>query len=190
VRRGVLGIAAVGLHRHRMDKVWKLDRVLDEENGDVVAYEIEVALIGVEFDRKAAHVARHVSRASAASNGREASEDFRFPACLGEVRRSRQMRNRIGHLEIAVRATPAGMNDALWNSLVIEMGDLLAERKMFQKRGTPAPGFQRILIVRDDDVLIGRERLFGRVSGLMRRATWTSDKVLFRILQVIRVSCF
>jgi hypothetical protein len=24
-----------------------------------------------------------------------------------------------------VRARPAGMNDALWNSLVIEMGDLL-----------------------------------------------------------------
>jgi hypothetical protein len=33
------------------------------------------------------------------------------------------------------------MNDALWNSLVIEMGDLLAKREIFQKRGTPAAGF-------------------------------------------------
>jgi hypothetical protein len=61
------------------------------------------------------------------------------------------MRNRIGHLEIAVRARSAGVNDALWNSLVIEMGDLLAEREIFQERRTPASGFQRILIVRDDD---------------------------------------
>jgi hypothetical protein len=41
------------------------------------------------------------------------------------------MWNRIGHLEITVRARSAGVNDALWNSLVIEMGDLLAERKIF-----------------------------------------------------------
>ena len=41
------------------------------------------------------------------------------------------MWNRIGHLEITVRAGSAGVNDALWNSLVIEMGDLLAERKIF-----------------------------------------------------------
>ena len=40
---------------------------------------------------------------------------------------------------------------------MIEMGDLLAEGKIFQKRRTPAPGFQRILIVGDDDALIGRE---------------------------------
>jgi hypothetical protein len=50
-----------------------------------------------------------------------------------------------------VRARSAGVNDALWNSLVIEMGDLLAEREIFQERRTPASGFQRILIVRDDD---------------------------------------
>ena len=141
MRRGVLGIAAVGLHFHRMNEIGKLDRILDEEDGDVVADEIEVALVGIEFDRKSAHVARQVSGARAAGDGGEASENFRFLALFGEERRSRQMRNRIGHLEIAVRARPAGMNDALWNSLVIEMGDLLAKREIFQKRGTPAAGF-------------------------------------------------
>jgi hypothetical protein len=85
------------------------------------------------------------------------------------------MRNRIGHLEITVRARSAGVNDALWNSLVIEMGDLLAERKIFQKRRTPITGFQRILIVPDDDALIGGERRLSAFSGLMRRASWTSD---------------
>ena len=68
------------------------------------------------------------------------------------------MGNRIGHLEIAVRARSPGVNDALWYSLVIKVGDLLAEREIFQERRTPASGFQRILVVRDDDALIGRER--------------------------------
>jgi hypothetical protein len=58
MRRGVLGIAAVGLHLHRVDEIGKLDRVLDEEDGNVVADEIEIALVGVELDRKAPHVAR------------------------------------------------------------------------------------------------------------------------------------
>ena len=80
------------------------------------------------------------------------------------ARNEARVRIRIGHLEIAVRARSAGVNDALWNSLVIEMGDLLAERKIFQKRRTSAPGFQRILIVRDD-ALIGRERCLSRLSG-------------------------
>ena len=85
------------------------------------------------------------------------------------------MRNRIGHLEVAVGARPAGVNDPLRNSLVIEMGDLLPEGEIFQERRTSVPGFQRILIVRDDDALIGRERSLSRVSGLMRRASRSSD---------------
>src|SRR6202050_4173028 len=148
-----------------MDEIGKLDRILDKEDRDVVADEIEIALVGVEFDRKAANIAREVSGARAPGDGREPREDFGFLALLGEERRPRQIRNRIGHFEIAVRPRSAGVHDALWNSLVIEMGDLLAERKIFQKRGTPAPGFQRILIVRDDDALVGGEKRLSGGSG-------------------------
>ena len=193
VRRRVLGIAAVGLHFHRMDEIGKLDRILDEEDGNVVADEVEIALVGVEFDRKAAHVAGHVACPRAAGDGREPREDFRFLAFLGEERRPRQMRNWIGHLKIAVSARSAGVNDALWNSLVIEMGDLLAEGEIFQERRTALPGFQRILIVRDDDALIGRERSLGRLSGLMGGASRAGDKVFLRIVELLkafRLACF
>ena len=40
-----------------MNEIRKLDRILNGEDGDVVADEIEIALVGVEFDRKAAHIA-------------------------------------------------------------------------------------------------------------------------------------
>lgn len=48
-----------------MDKIGELDGVLDEEDGDVVAYDISVALLGVEFDCKAAHITNGIGRATA-----------------------------------------------------------------------------------------------------------------------------
>ena len=60
VRRLRLRKGAVGLRLHRVDDVGKLDRVLDEEDRDVVADEVPVAFLGVELHREAAHVAREV----------------------------------------------------------------------------------------------------------------------------------
>src|ERR1700684_4330010 len=117
-----------------MDEIGKLDRILDEEHGNVVADEVEIALIGIELDRKAAHIAGHVTCPRAPSHGREAREHFRFLALLGKERRLSQMRNGICHLEKPVRARSASVDDALGNALVIEMSDLFPEREIFQKR--------------------------------------------------------
>ena len=84
VRAGRLRIAAVGLHLHGMDQVGELDRVLDEEHRDVVADQVPVALLGVELDGEAAHVARRVDRACAAGDRREAGEYRRLLADLGQ----------------------------------------------------------------------------------------------------------
>ena len=72
--------AAVGLLLGGMDHVGELDRVLDEEDRDVVADEVPVALLGVELDREAADVARQVGRALVAGDGREADEGRRLLA--------------------------------------------------------------------------------------------------------------
>jgi hypothetical protein len=75
-----------------VDEVGELDGVLDEEHRDVVADEIPVALLGVELDREAAHVAGRVDAARAAGHGGEAGEDRRLLAGpledvgLGEIR--------------------------------------------------------------------------------------------------------
>ena len=63
-----------------VDQVGKLDGVLDEEDRDVVADDVPVALLGVELDREAAHIAREVGRALVAGDGREAHEGRRFLA--------------------------------------------------------------------------------------------------------------
>ena len=77
VRRLGLGDLTVGLGFCGMDQVGKLDPVLNEEDGDVVADEIPVALLGVEADGKAADVAGGVGRASRA---RPPSRSGRRPA--------------------------------------------------------------------------------------------------------------
>ena len=69
MRRRVLRIAAVGLHFDRMDEIGKLDGILDEEDGNVVSDEVEIALIRVELDREAANVAGQISRARASGYG-------------------------------------------------------------------------------------------------------------------------
>ena len=74
------GKPAVGLLLRRVDQVGELDRVLDEEHRDVVADEVPVALLRVELDREAAHVAREVGRALVAGDGREAHERRRLLA--------------------------------------------------------------------------------------------------------------
>jgi hypothetical protein len=51
---------AVGFLLGGMDDIGELDRVLDEEDRDVVADDVPVALLRIKLDRKAAHVARQV----------------------------------------------------------------------------------------------------------------------------------
>jgi hypothetical protein len=84
-----------------------------------------------------------------------------------------------------MRARSARVDDALGNALMIEMGDLLPEGKIFQERRTSIPGFQRILIVRDDDALIGREGRLSAFSGLLRRASRPGDQIFLRITELL-----
>ena len=69
VRRSGLRDFVVRLRFHRVDEIGKLDRILNEEDRDVIADEIEDAFVGVKLDREAAHVARQIS-ASRASRPR------------------------------------------------------------------------------------------------------------------------
>ena len=79
---------AIGLGLGRVDQVGELDAVLDEEDRDVVADEIEDALVGVELRREAADVADGVGRAARADDGREAGEHRRRRARPGGSRRT------------------------------------------------------------------------------------------------------
>lgn len=76
----------VGLGLAGVDKIGELHGVLDEEDGDVVANNVPVALLGVEFDGKTSNISNRVSTASASEDGGEAEEDRRLAGCVRQHR--------------------------------------------------------------------------------------------------------
>ena len=141
------GKGAVGLFLHGVDEVGKLDRVLDEEHRDVVADDVPVALLGVELDGKAAHVARQVDGTLAAGDGREPHKGRGSLAGALEQIGAGVFRERLVVLEETMRAVAARVNHPLRNALVVEMENLLAEMEVF-KNGRPARSdLQRVLVV-------------------------------------------
>ena len=159
VRRGGLRDFVVRLGLHRMDKVGKLDRVLDEEHRHVVADEIPDPFVRIKFDGKTAHVARRIGRAPRTRNGREA---HKYRSLLGRVAEHPghgEIREILVDLKIAVRRSASRMHDPLRNALVVEMGDLFAEVKILEQSRPTLASFQRILIVAERQALVGGQHV-------------------------------
>jgi hypothetical protein len=72
-----------------------------------------------------------------------------------------------------MRARAPGVHDSLRNSLVIEVGDFLAEDEVLQQSWTAGAAFERVLVVRDRGALIGGQRLRKRSDGLVGFATFS-----------------
>ncbi len=161
-----LGELAVGILLGGVDQVGELDGVLDEEDGDVVPHQVEIALLGVELHRKAADVARQVGRALVAGDRREAREHRNtFAGPLQEIG-GRQVGQRVQALEEAMSGRAPGVDDPLGNALVVEVHDLFAQDEVLQQDRPPRPGLQRILVVADGHALVGGQ-LGGDAIGLL-----------------------
>ena len=167
MRRLRLGETTVGLLLRGMDQVGELDRVLDEEDGDVVADEIPVAFLGVELHREAAHVAGQVGGALVARHGGEAHEDRHLLARpLEQVRRG-DVGQGFRRLEIAMDAEAACMHHPLRDALMVEVEDLLTEVEILQQRGSARPDLQRVLVVGNRNALLRRQGLDTIARDLM-----------------------
>jgi len=59
----------------RANDIWSLDRVATEENGEVQANNVVVALLCVELDGEATRVTGLIGKLSSQSDGREAHKD-------------------------------------------------------------------------------------------------------------------
>src|SRR5690606_190627 len=78
VRGSSLWHTVVGLGLYSVYQIGELHGVLDEENRNVVAHEIPVALVGVKLDGKTAHVPGGVLGPTLACDGREPYKDGRL----------------------------------------------------------------------------------------------------------------
>jgi len=106
-----------------MDEIGEFYGILNEENRNVVADQVPVALLGVKLDGKPAYVTRCVDRTCAACDSRYASKHWCLLTHLGKYRGGSVLLQRGGQFEESMYACRTRVNDALRNTLVIEMGD-------------------------------------------------------------------
>ncbi|MND79419.1 hypothetical protein D3C80_711610 [compost metagenome] len=177
MRAGRLRIAAVGLHLHGMDQVGEFDRVLDEEDGDVVAHQIPVALGRIEFDGKAPDVARRIHRTGSSGDRREAREDLGLFSDLGEDFSRCVVFQTLGEFKKAMGGRSACMDDPLRNTLMVEVLDLLAQHKILEQGRTSGPKFERVLVVADRRAVVCRKAGFRRGGGLVEFAALTGASI-------------
>ena len=121
-----------------MDKIGKLDRILDEEDRNVVADQVPVAFLRVELDREAPHIAGEVERAFRARHGREPHERGHAFAHPLKYVRAGNVCETVGQLKEAMCTIPACVHHPLGNTLMIEVENFLA--KNGSPRAAPAHG--------------------------------------------------
>ena len=133
-RSKVTGIGLLGV-----DEVGELDRVADEEDAEVVADEVPVAVLGVELDREAARVADRLGGVAAARHRGEADGELGLLAGLLEQLRAGVLGDRLvadlaGRLEVAEGGGAARVDDPLRDPLAVEVAHLLEEVVVLQRR--------------------------------------------------------
>lgn len=149
-----LGIALLGV-----DKVGELQGVTDEEDRRVVAHQIPVAFLGVELDRKSAHVAFGIGSAAFAGDRRKAQKQRRLLADLGKDLGAGVAADVVGDGKGAVGAGALGMDDALGDAFAVEVGKFFNEPEIFQQGGTAGAGGQGVVVVRHWGARGGGQRL-------------------------------
>ena len=151
-----LGDLPVGMRLAGVDDVGELDPVLDEEDRDVVADQVEGALLGVELRREPTGVAHRVGRPPRAQHGREANEDRRLDVLGQEAGLGDRPCVAVPD-EDAVRPGTARVDHALRDALVVEVGDLLAQVVVLQQRRSALARLQRVVGVAQAGALGGGE---------------------------------
>lgn len=68
MRRRSLGHFIVWFRFDRVYQVWELYAILDKEDGHIIANQIVVAILRVEFGGKTAHIAHRIGRAARANH--------------------------------------------------------------------------------------------------------------------------
>ncbi len=177
---GDLALEGDGVRLLGVDEVGELDRVADEEDADVVADEVPVAVLGVELHREAARVADRLGGVAAAGHGAEPDGELGLLAGLLEELRAGELRDRLvadlaGGLELAERGGAARVDDPLGDPLAVEVAHLLEEVVVLERGRAAGADRAQVLVVVDRMALTGGE---GLVLVLWRRVAVVAHAVL------------
>ena len=150
------GIALLG-----MDEVRELGGIAQEENGCIVCHHIPVAFFSPEFDGETSRVSSTVVRSRFATDGRKADSNWTFIACLGKDVGKAEIIERLGAFEGTVCTAALGVDDALGDTLSVEVGDEVDEVEVLEEERAVCTGTLCFVRVRD------RNAIAGGVDGLL-----------------------
>src|SRR6185312_10941117 len=138
-------------------KIGKFDRILDEEDRDIIADQVEIALRRIELDGKAANVPGQVERTLVAGNCRKAREHRNALSLILKEGCPGDVAQRLQAFEETMGRRPASMNHPLRDAFVIEMHDLLTQDEILEQDRAARADLERVLVVCDGHALVGRQ---------------------------------
>ncbi len=159
MRRRRLRNFVVRFRLNGMNDIGELDRILNEENRNIIGDKIVVAVFGIELCCKSPHIAGSIGRTARADYSGETYEDRRLHGRVLQKFGHRVLRNRFIGLKVPVYAKSTRMNDTLRNALMIEVGHFLAKMEILHQGRSPPARLKRIIGVGYANSLIGRKRL-------------------------------
>lgn len=136
VGRLALRDLVMGLRLDGVDEVGKVDSVLDEENGYVVADNVPITFGGVELDGEAPHISNGVSATLRSLDGAKPNEDWGGAArvcedgCEGVL-----LGSIVEHAEVPMGASTTSMHDSLGDTLMVEPVDFLSGDMILEQSG-------------------------------------------------------
>ena len=146
------------------DEMLEFQRIANEEDRRVVADHVEIAVLGIDLDRKAARIAPGVRAAALTGNRAETRCRFGLRALLENLRLGvfRHVRRGFIRAECA-RAFRVGL--ALRNALPVEVRHLLDQVMIVEDDGAVAPDRQRMFVALNRNAGVGRgEWAFGGIG--------------------------
>ena len=167
----------------RMDQIGKLDGVLNKEHRNVIPDNVPIAFLRVKLYSEAANISRQVCRAFTAGDGREPHEGGGLLARALEDVGLGNVGERLVVLEVAMSAKAAGMDDPLRYALVIEVKNLFAKVKVFQRRRTALADPKRVLIVGYRSTLLCGQHRRVTAGRLVRFSSRTGRYILVGVLR-------
>lgn len=114
-----------GIRFQGVDHVGELHAVADEEDGEVVANEIEVAFSGVELDGKTTRISESLGAATLVDDGGETNNDGSLDTGSSEKISTSEVGNVMSDFKETLCTGTSGMHNPLRDPLPVEVGEFL-----------------------------------------------------------------
>lgn len=130
-----------------VNEIWELHGIINEEDWGVVSDHVVVALLSIELNSKATWVSHGIWSTSLTGHSGESQEERGLLADLIQEGSLGELSDILGDLENTVSTGSLGMDHTLWNSLPVEVGDLVDQVEVLKHDWSLGSRSHRVLVV-------------------------------------------